>query len=486
VPPLAERLLLRRASARPALVAGGGVLTYRELHARAEARAAEMAAAPPPESLPLANDVPSVIELLASLLAGIPRRLERPAPGGNAGLRPCTPLGSRTPDPARLSALPFPADPGKGGAEGDTGGLEGPRPSSGGAGAKPPIPVSGTAVIQATSGTTGRPKVVARTHDSLADELEACRGVFGYREEDLVFCPAPFFHAYGLVDGLLCALDAGAALLLAECAFTRRGFERLAAHPVSVLVASPPFLRHLVRHAAEHGNPFPGLRMATSAGAPPGDDLVRAFRDAFGFALTNVYGMTELGTALVSAPGVDPLGGMAGRPLPGYEAKIFDIEGNAVLGVRKPGEDFSGLPAEVRSSSVRDGFFLTGDTGRLEGGVVYLAGRASEFINVGGEKVNPADVEACARAVPGVLDACAFAMPSPTWGERVALYVQAAGDGPPDDVTLETPLSAALSAAFAATLPAHARPSKLVVSPDPVPRTATGKTLRGVLMEKYL
>lgn len=441
--PLLETLLRHAASVRPCLVGDGPIISYRELYASAAALRTTWR--PLHAALPMRADAASIVELLSAFMARVPLHL----------------LPHNLP-PAQMARKMASIERAGEGA--------------------PPDP--DVAVIQETSGTTGRPKTVARTHASLGAELAACRGVFGYRPEDLIFCPAPFHHAYGLVDGLLCALDAGASLLLSEPAFTRRGFERLAEHPVTVLVASPPFLRHLLKHVAAHGNPFPALRMATSAGCAPGDDLVRDFRAAFGFALTNIYGMTELGTALVSAPGVDPLGGMAGRPLPGYETRFFDVEGDMVLGILKPGEDFSRLPEEVRSSQVRDGFFLTGDAGRIVDGTVFLTGRATDFINVGGEKVNPADVEETARAVPGVLDACAFGLKSPTWGERVALYVQAAEDGAPDGATLETDLTGALTAALAAALPAHARPSRVLVSPEPVPRTATGKILRGVLMER--
>lgn len=410
-------------------------MSYRELYSAAAAIRATRR--PLHAALPMRNDTASVVELLSAFMALVPLHL----------LSPKLPPAELARKMARLEAA----------GEG-----------------RPPDPR--VAVIQETSGTTGRPKTVARTHASLAAELSACSTVFGYRAEDLLFCPAPFFHAYGLVDGLLCALDAGASLLLADSAFTRRGFERLAAHPVTVLVASPPFLRHLVRHAAEHGNPFPALRMATSAGAPPGDDLVRDFRGLYGFPLTNIYGMTELGTALVSPAGADPLGGMAGRPLPGHEARMFEVEGEPVLGIRKPEEDFAFLPEEVRAAQVRDGFFLTGDTGRIADGTVFLAGRASEFINVGGEKVNPAEVESACRTVPGVLAACAVALRSPVWGERVGLYVQGAADALPDQQ--------AVTRHLAAVLPAHALPARTVISPEPVPHTPTGKILRGVVLER--
>lgn len=331
------------------------------------------------------------------------------------------------------------------------------------------------ALFQFTSGSTGRPKLAARSRASLAAEIKAARDLFSYKQDDVIWCPAPFFHAYGLVDGLLCAMDAGASLRFDPQTFTHKGYAALEKMDASVVVSTPPFWRGLLRDA-RNARFLPRLRRGLTAGAPLGRELADAFRQRFGFPLTNIYGMTELGTVLVSRPDDPPGKECHGFPLPGYRVRFVPSQGMMELAVRPPANDFSWLDPEARSTVMAGEYYRTGDCGEADDeGRIVLSGRISDFINVGGEKVAPADVVAPLATLPDLLEAVAFALDSPRFGQKVGLYVQVReGTEGKAEPIVRTLLE---------TLPVHQRPSRIRLGHKPVPRTPTGKILRWVLQE---
>lgn len=333
----------------------------------------------------------------------------------------------------------------------------------------------GAALFQFTSGSTGKPKVAVRSRKSLAAEVEACRTVFNYQTFDIIWSPAPFFHAYGLVDGLLCGMAAGASFRFASQPFTRLGYAALETMDATVVVATPPFWRGLLAHDTER-KLLPALRQGLTAGAALDFELAAMFRARFGFPLTNVYGMTELGTVLVSRPDDPPGMECLGFPLPGYQARLFPVNDMNELGIRKPVDDLEFLNAVDQELHVRDGHYLTGDCAVLDDdGRVRLNGRISDFINVGGEKVSPEDVIEPLRSQSDILEAVSFGIPSSWFGQTVGLYVQIATGSALTRQKIQILLSS--------ELPTHMQPTRILISNRPIPRTPTGKILRGVLLD---
>jgi len=180
------------------------------------------------------------------------------------------------------------------------------------------------------------------------------------------------------------------------------------------------------------------------------------------------YGLTEAcSQATTQQPGTVNRGQLgAGPPLPGVELRISDDDGIQLRGPTL----FSGyLPASDRSTFLDDGWFPTGDRGRLdEAGNLHVLGRRTDRIVTGGENVDPVEVEQALESLPGVVQASVFGVPDEKWGEVVCAAVVAVGPTPE-------------LAAAVAELRGRLAPFKLprrIARLDALPLNATGKVDR--------
>jgi O-succinylbenzoic acid--CoA ligase len=185
---------------------------------------------------------------------------------------------------------------------------------------------------------------------------------------------------------------------------------------------------------------------------------------AAGVNVIETYGLTE------------SCGGVVydGRPLPGTEVRI-DADGGIQLRGPTVMRGYLG-DAEASARAFTDGGWLRpGDVGWIDGeGRLQVAGRLDDLINTGGEKVWPAEVEASLQDHPGVADVAVVGRPDPEWGQRVVAYVVPADPAAPPSLE-ELRDHAAMS------LPRHKAPRELVLVPDGLPRTASGKVRRAAL-----
>jgi O-succinylbenzoic acid--CoA ligase len=246
----------------------------------------------------------------------------------------------------------------------------------------------------------------------------------------------PPAHVGGLAIVVRALVDRSAVVLwgpgrfdpaqLAEC--THR-------HSVTLASLVPTMLHRLLAAAVPLA---PSVRAVLLGGAPaaPGLLAAAATRD---IPVLTTYGLTEACSQVTTQPyGTIQRGEAgAGRPVAGAEVRIRD---GRIL-VRGP-MLFSGyhpLAASPRPVD-DDGYFDTGDHGFFDAqGNLHVQGRHDDLIIAGGENVHPLEIERVALDVPGVADACAFGVPDPEWGQRVALVVVATGTAPP-------PFSAIVSA----------------------------------------
>jgi long-chain acyl-CoA synthetase len=330
------------------------------------------------------------------------------------------------------------------------------------------------AIFQSTSGSTGRPKLTGRSRASLLSEIDKCEAILDFCKEDIIYCPAPFFHAYGLVDGLLSGMRRGSAFYFADMAFTRRQFLNLKKSKSTIIISTPAYYRQLLHIIQRDENPHPELRMAISAGAPIDDQTMNDFHTLFSFYITNIYGMTELGTVLVSNQSQVSVNELAGVPLPGYQVEFFE---NQEMGVAKPVNDYHLFTEAIREQCVNGDFYMTGDTGFMRDGAVYINGRISDFINVGGEKVAPAEILELMEELEAFKEGCVIGIPHKIYGQIIGLYVQV-------EMGRELTKSEILTF-LSKRLPPHKQPAKILVSQHPIPKTATGKILRGRILEFF-
>jgi acyl-CoA synthetase (AMP-forming)/AMP-acid ligase II len=292
------------------------------------------------------------------------------------------------------------------------------------------------ALIQFTSGTTGRPKPVPLRHDTVLDLLDrvlgTLRGRGNRKATDRPPMPNLIPVSLSLWAGIyqvLFAFRVGAPVVLME-RFDASEFATLVRRfDIRSTVLPPAALVMLADD--ESIDDLSPLRMVRSISAPLSPAQARRFRDRFGVLVMNSYGQTELGGEVVgwSAADVREHGeqklGSVGRPHAGVEVRVAEVEGEPLaprevgeLQVRTPATAGGGVGPDFAERLTVDGWFRTGDIGHIDvDGFVWVEGRVSDMVNRGGLKVFPAQVEEVLLAAPGVRDAAVVGIPDDRLGE---------------------------------------------------------------------
>ncbi len=302
----------------------------------------------------------------------------------------------------------------------------------------------GTAVVVATSGSTGAPKGVELSATALLHSARASLARIGARPGERWLCCLPATHVAGL-QVLVRSLVSGSDPVLAD----RADAQVVAASGCAHVSLVPTQLRRLLDVDI---SPLAGFRSVLLGGAAAPAGLLDAARAAR-VPVVTTYGMTETCGGCV----------YDGIPLDGVHIRISDQDdriwvGGPVL--------FSGYRRGPRAPG--DSWFRTGDLGRMDtAGRLVVRGRADDVINTGGHKVVPGEVVAVLQACPGVRDAAVLGEPDPEWGERVVAVVAPAD--PADPPTLEL-----LRLHVQERLPRYAAPSRVVMV-DAVPMLPSGK-----------
>jgi long-chain acyl-CoA synthetase len=339
-------------------------------------------------------------------------------------------------------------------------------------------------VVQYSSGSTGRPKRVPRTQRQLRAEVEAYAAMIGLGPGDTILGTIPLFHTYGLGCCLLAALASGATLTLLEApqpfALAReRALSLLDRGDVTVLPAVPLIFRLLAE--SDSRADLSGVRLCLSAGNALPRSTYDAFRRRFGVPIRQLYGLTETGAVSVDVDD-DPVPASVGRPIAGVDVAIVDGAGTALppdrtgeIAVRGPGvtSGYAGVPDALNRDAFRDGWFRTGDRGRIDAaGRVFLTGRSKLLIDVMGDKVDPIEVEDVLAVHPKVREVVVVGVASPVEGEQLIKAVVVA-DGRCGERELIRYCQERL---------ANYKVPKLVEFRDELPRSSLGRVLRKYLV----
>jgi acyl-[acyl-carrier-protein]-phospholipid O-acyltransferase/long-chain-fatty-acid--[acyl-carrier-protein] ligase len=308
------------------------------------------------------------------------------------------------------------------------------------AGARIRVSAADVATVLFSSGSTGEPKGVVLTHRNLQAGCEAVAQIVPFAPQDRLASVLPLFHSFGNM-ALWYVIGQGAGIVFHPNPLDAGAVgEMTARHGATVLIATPTFLQLYLRRV-EPGQ-FGSLRMVLTGAEKLTDELADAFADRFGLRPVQGYGATECSPVIAtSAPGYRAAGfyqagtrrGSVGRPVPGVTVRIVDPETRQPIPAGAEGlvlvrganvmQGYLGrddLTAEV----LRDGFYDTGDIGRLdEDGFLFLTDRRSRFSKIGGEMVPHGLIEeqlqACQPKAERVFAVCG--VPDARKGERLAV-----------------------------------------------------------------
>jgi len=288
-------------------------------------------------------------------------------------------------------------------------------------------------ILQFTSGSSGRAKIACRTFDNVAEEVATYGAAVRLGPGDRVLALVPLYHAYGLIDGLLAAAAHGATLSLPPRTLPSDILRAVMVERPTLVLSVPFVYEQLSTHMGDGAGCFEQARYCFCAGAKASSATLRGFHARFGSNLNQLYGTTETGVIAFDSAGGS---GGVGRPLPNRTLELIDEQGQPCrsgqvgrVRVRGPNvsKGYLNRP-ELNDSVFAGGWFHSSDVGTLDAeGALTLLGRRADFVNVGGLKVDPAEVEDTLRNVPGVSDAAVIGRARGNNNEIVVAYVT--GDG---------------------------------------------------------
>jgi acyl-CoA synthetase (AMP-forming)/AMP-acid ligase II len=361
-----------------------------------------------------------------------------------------------------------------------------------GAEATAPMPSRGrpddVVALPYSSGTTGLPKGVMLTHRNVVANLCQTREVQPLADDDTVIGVLPFFHIYGMTVIMNQALRRGATVVTMP-RFQLEGFlDLVERHRVTKAHLVPPIVLALAQHPLVEGRDVSSLRWINSGAAPLSAELADACAARLGCTVVQGYGLTETSpvTHAVPTERAENRPGSIGPPIPGTECKVVDVASGRELGPGEDGEVWIRGPQVMRGylgdeestadTLDDDGWLHTGDIGYAdEDGWFYVVDRIKELIKVKGFQVAPAELEAVLLEHPDVADAAVVGSPDEEAGEVPKAFVVAAGEAQLDPEALK---------AFVSERVASYKQLRRVELTDVIPKSASGKVLRRVLVER--
>ncbi|MDR3661819.1 MAG: class I adenylate-forming enzyme family protein, partial [Mycobacterium sp.] len=347
------------------------------------------------------------------------------------------------------------------------------------------------AMLQYTSGTTGRPKGVLLSHRALVNVARLTMEATGVAEAASCFNPLPLFHTAGCVIGTLGPLWVAGTSILCERFTPDAALEALRRENATVLFYVPTVLHALLHRQREIDTPAPALRIIMGGASNVSSDLIDGAASVFGADVFNLYGQTELAPVLsLTRPGDsrhDQLN-TVGRPLPHLDCKVVNPDSGATVDVGEVGEicargyqqfvEYLHDPEATARAVDPAGFVRTGDLGVMDDrGYLTITGRLKELIIRGGENISPVEVESVIAQHDDVVDAIAVGLPDERMGEIIAVACRVTGD--------REGMRESLVEHARARMPSYKVPARWFVV-DEFPMTPTGKVRRFALREAVL
>lgn len=335
-----------------------------------------------------------------------------------------------------------------------------------------------------TSGTTGSAKAAVHLHQDWRHCCEGyARGVLDIGSGDVTFSSSKLFHAYGLGNALMFPFHVGAATILHPGKPLPEVVLKIVERERPSLFFSVPTLYASILRTTDgrQSHDFSSVRLAVSAAEPLPADLFLRWKQRFGVEILDGLGSTELLHIYLSARSGRVKPGSVGRPVPGYDVRLIDAEGQPVadgeIGDLTVGGRSTALyywnRREATTGRMRGERFYTGDkASRDSDGDYWLAGRADDMFRVSGEWISPIELESALVAHPAVLEAAVVPYHDDHGLMKAAAYVVLAARSSPSDELIHD------LQAFVKTQLAHYKCPRLIRFVDGLPKTAVGKVQR--------
>jgi acyl-CoA synthetase (AMP-forming)/AMP-acid ligase II len=485
-----------RLSDRPALRAGDRCWTFGELHDLSTGLARHLAAAGvgvgDRVAVMMANRVEFVAAVYAISKVGAAAVLVSPAwktmEVGNAirvtgsvhGVADATaaPLLAEQLGAARVTDVDDPAIA--------LGGLSSVVAGSSVAGASVEVAGATDAVLVFSSGTTGLPKAVRHTHDSIGHATAHWCAALGLGPDDRFQVATPPSHILGLLN-LLAAVSAGATVRLHQRFDLNEVLSRIERERMTLEMAVAPIALAMANHPRLEDYDLSSLRYIMWGATPVSESVARVVTERTGVRWLPAYGASEV-PVIAANPVERPEAwrlDSAGMAPDGVEIRVADIDtgapvhpgGTGEIQVRGPSVMSGYLPEPETAGAFADGWYRTGDVGWMEAeGWVHLTDRLKEMIKVNGFQVAPAELEAVLHGHPAVLDCAVFGIADERAGEVPVAAVQLDPALPVGRGELERLVADSL---------ASYKRLRHVVVVDVVPRLPSGKVLRRVLRDQW-
>ena len=341
------------------------------------------------------------------------------------------------------------------------------------------------AAILYTSGTTGRSKGAMLSHDNLLSSARTLAEFWRFGPKDVLLHALPIFHTHGLFVATNVMLAAGGSMIFLPKFDVDQVIERLP--EATAMMGVPTFYTRLLGDPRLDHDLVAHMRVFISGSAPLLEETHLQFEKRTGHRILERYGMTETNMNTSNPYEGERRAGTVGFPLPGVELKITDPESGEELPQGKTGQIevrgsnvFQGywkLPEKTSAELRDDGFFITGDLGKIDiDGYVQIVGRNKDLIISGGFNIYPKEIELVLNAVPGVVESAVIGVPHPDFGETVVgVLVPEEGARLDQEVILSK---------VRKSLARFKHPRKLIFL-ETLPRNTMGKVQKSILRDRY-
>ena len=348
------------------------------------------------------------------------------------------------------------------------------------------------AAILYTSGTTGRSKGAMLTHENMFSNAKVLQKYWQWKKGDVLIHALPIFHVHGLFVAIHGALINGSKMIWLGKFDPKKVIESLP--NATVFMGVPTLYVRMLAEPSLTKEACRNMRLFISGSAPLLIETFNQWRERTGHTILERYGMSET-VMLTSNPyGADRRfnnqderrGGTVGFPLPGVDVRVCDdqdqpLDTGEIGGIQVRGPNvFKGywkMPEKTAQEFTADGFFRTGDVGKIDQrGYITIVGRSKDLIISGGYNVYPAEIESVINDMSGIVESAVVGVPHSDFGEvGVAVVIRQR-----DSSLTDEQIIAALKSKLA-----NFKVPKRCFIVDELPRNAMGKVQKNVLRDQY-